>query len=197
MFPSGNCAGTQLIASKLLATSRFDLCFRKPAANPPRSLCHKYIYSVHFLYSYCTSTMFPTQQSPRPIKRQRLMTPHSRGNGLVNGKVNSQQQQQQHQQQQQLQHQLQQQMMLSTSPLANGGGFHHHHGYVSGHNGIGIGATATGLPPMVVGMMHDVANTANGCNNDLGPFKVYSKSTSFSHNMSAACFVFIYTRLYI
>ncbi|KAJ6634664.1 Heterogeneous nuclear ribonucleoprotein C [Pseudolycoriella hygida] len=59
----------------------------------------------YYYDSYYTSQLFPTT-APRPIKRQRLMTPQTRGNVLVNAKVNSPQQQQQ--------------MLLPSSPISNG-----------------------------------------------------------------------------
>lgn len=118
--------------------------------------------NIKFLCSYYTSTMFPTQ-SPRPIKRQRLMTPQSRGNVLVNAKVNSPQHQQQ-------------QIMLPTSPISNGNG---HHGNGNGllgalhnnHNGNGCNGMNGDQSPTMY--------STNGQQHLLGPFKVYSKFCNF------------------
>lgn len=99
--------------------------------------------------SYYTSQLFPTT-APRPIKRQRLMTPQTRGNVLVNAKVNSPQQQQQQQQ-------LQQQILLPSSPISNG----------NNANGCSNGINGDQNPTMYT----------NGQQHLLGPFKVYSKFT--------------------
>lgn len=128
---------------------------------------------IHFS-SYYTSQLFPTT-APRPIKRQRLMTPQTRGNVLVNAKVNSPQQQQQQQQIQQ-----QQQMLLPSSPISNG----------NNANSCSNGINGDQHPPMYT----------NGQQHLLGPFKVYSKFTllCFVYFRLFCIFPsFIYPKIYI
>lgn len=129
--------------------------------------------------------MFPTQ-APRPIKRQRLMTPQTRGNVLVNAKVNS----------------PQQQIMLPTSPISNGNGMGNTHGngttittttsvhgtgatVANGINGNGISSAGNvlvhngnnGCNGINGEQNPTMYNTSNGQQHLLGPFKVYSKFT--------------------
>lgn len=117
-------------------------------------------------YSYCASALFSTA-SPRPIKRQRLMTPQARGNLVVNNKVNI----------------PQQQIILPTSPILNGNSLQnnsiasavtsatHLNGGCNGNgNGVGGITTVSSIGEQISAVYH-----INGQPNFLGPFKVYSK----------------------
>ncbi|XP_031620081.1 hybrid signal transduction histidine kinase E [Contarinia nasturtii] len=113
----------------------------------------------YYYDSYCASTLFSTT-SPRPIKRQRLMTPQARGNLVVNNKVNL----------------PQQQIILPTSPILNGNSLQNNSvasavapvALNGGSNGNGI-TTASSIGEQISTVYH-----INGQPNLLGPFKVYS-----------------------
>lgn len=129
-------------------------------------MCFSYSrFHFHFPNSYCASTLFSTT-SPRPIKRQRLMTPQARGNLVVNNKVNL----------------PQQQIILPTSPILNGNSLQnnsiasavpasmHLNGGSNGNGNCSAITTGSSIGDQISTVYH-----INGQPNILGPFKVYSK----------------------